>query len=366
MKAKFPYLIVFLIILTGCFSTLNKPDGPRKEFSDKKEKTDKANSEIHKNEDLIKEKGATLIHGAGYALNLETNKSPEVKVASELISFAQLTLENVSVNEARKIEDIVDGLVKEVRAENLKLKIQNTTNKVEIDILRGQLKLVESEGNAARQKMTAFQNEIIRLQNNEELLKKKYEAELGKLEKENLDNAAKAAAWDDDHTLISSLNPFKDIVSLFKKLFTLSVIGGILFIGFKVLEVFFPAVSLLSSVFGMIINIIKKILPKSFEFAGLVSSKVYDTLAQVVQANQNFLRDLEKLPLEDELIERYPENYNFTKKEVKELLLLLTDKTVSELRKNLDSTTNEETRGIISYVKADKGIKEEKPVRSLI
>lgn len=357
-------LFVFLIILTGCFGSLKKPDTVDKDYLNKQKQAEKAKTEITAAVDKVEKKGSVLVHGADYALNLETNKTPPVQVASELISYAKLTLDRVPVDEARKIEDIVDGLIKEVRAENLKLKIQNTTNKVEIDALRGQLKLVESEGNAARQKMTTFQNEIIRLQNNEELLRKKYEVELGKLEKQNLDNAAKAAAWDDDHTLLSSLNPFKDIASLFKKLFTLSVIGGILFVGFKVLEVFFPALSILSGIGSMCIGIVKKILPGAIKGAGLVSGQALEALKHVVQSNYSFMKTLKDKPIEDDLIEKYPDNYNFTKKEVKELLLALTDKTLEELEKELSKNTDETSRGFITTVKQE--IKGEKPVTSLI
>ena len=268
--------------------------------------------------------------------------------------------------DAKKIEDIVDGLIQEIKAENLRLKIQNTTNKVELDILKVQLKKADSEGKEARGKLDAFEGEIIKLQKNEEVLTTKYQGQLDKLQKENELNAAKANEWNEENSFINSINPLHDLAKFFKKLFTLSVVCGILFIGFKVLETFFPAFQLLSGVFSMIINVIKKIVPKAFETAGMVSSKVYDTLAQVIQSNQSFMKTLKDMPIEDELVEKYPDSYSFTKKEVKELLLSLTEKTLGELQRELDKNTTEHTRGIISYVKADTGIKAEKPVVSLI
>lgn len=359
-------LFVFLIILTGCFGSLKKPDAVDKDYLNKQKQTEKAKSEITAAEKKIEDKGRSFLHAAEYTLNQETNKTPHVLVTGTFLNYATLSLGKPSVSDAKLVEEISDGLVSGYKAENLKLRLQSSTNKIEIDILKSQLKAAESEAKAANSKLNKYTQDVVRLQNNEELLRKKYEAELGKLEKENLDNAAKAAAWDDDHTLIGSLNPFKDIVSLFKKLFTLSVIGGILFIGFKVLEVFFPALSILSGIGSMCIEIVKKILPGAIKSAGLVGKGVYDALAHVVKSNQEFLAKLEQLPLEDELIEKYPDNYSFSKKEVKELLLSLTDKTVEELKKELQKNTDENSRGIISYVKADNGIKEEKPVTSLI
>ena len=368
MKSHFKsvLLIFSIILITGCFGLSQKESGVDKDYLAKQAKTEKAKQEIKVNLDKVTDKGKALVHGAGYAINLETNKTPPVQVAGELISHAQLTLGNPSLADAKKIEDIVDGLVQEVKAENIKLKIQNTTNKLELDILKTELKKADSEGKAARQKLNAFEEQITKLQNNEDLLKKKYEGELDKLNKENLDNAEKAKNWDAEHGFWQQFNIFSDIVSLIKKLFVMSVIGGVLFITFKTLEVFFPAFSLVSGVFSVIIGVIKKIAPASLKMAGCVSTKVYDTLSQVVESNQSFMSTLKNMPIEDELIEKYPEDYKFDKKEVKELLLALTDKTLAELQKELDKNLNEETRGVVSYVKAASGIKAEKPVTSLI
>lgn len=366
MKTKLPYLIIFLIILTGCFGSLKKPDTVDKDYLNKQKQSEKAKLEITAAEKKIEDKGRAFLHAAEYTLNQETNKTPHVLVTGTFLNYATLSLGKPSINDAKIVEEISDGLISGYKAENIKLRLESSTNKVEIDILKTQLKAAESEAKAANLKLDKFTQDVVRLQNNEELLKKKYQNELDKLNEENLANAAKAAAWDEDNSFLNSINPLHDLAKFFKKLFTLTVIAGILFIGFKVLEVFFPALSILSGIGGMCIGVVKKILPGAIKSAGLVGKGVYDALAHVVKSNQEFLSKLEQLPLEDELIEKYPDNYNFTKKEVKELLLSLTDKTVEELKKELQKNTDEQSRGIISYVKADKGIKEEKPVMSLI
>jgi hypothetical protein len=214
--------------------------------------------------------------------------------------------------------------------------------------------------------LDSFEGEITKLQNNEELLKKKYQGELDKLQKENEENAAKANAWDDENSLINSINPLHDLAKFVKKLFTLSIVCGGLFLGFKILEVFFPALSILSGIAGMALNVLKKIVPKAFEFAGLASSKVVDTLGQVLRSNQNFMQKLRDIPLEAELIKNYPADYKFTKDEVQGLLEQLTENTLDEMKKEYEKNTDTESRGYISLVKAKEGIKDEKIVTSLI
>lgn len=364
MKTKLPYLIIFLIVLTGCFGSLKKPDTIDKDYLNKQKQTEKAKAEISIAEKKIEDKGRAFLHAAEYTLNQETNKTPYVQVTGTFLNYATLSLGKPSVSDAKIVEEISDGLISGYRAENLKLRLESSTNKVEIDILKSQLKTAESEAKSANTKLDKFTQEVVRLQNNEELLKKKYEVELGKLEKQNQDNAAKAAAWDEDNSFLNSINPLHDLAKFFKKLFTLTVIAGILFIGFKVLEVFFPALSILSGIGSMCIGIVKKILPGAIKGAGLVSGQALEALKHVVQSNYSFMKTLRDKPIEDDLIEKYPDNYNFTKKEVKELLLALTDKTLEELEKELSKNTDETSRGFITTVKQE--IKGEKPITSLI
>lgn len=360
------FLILSIVLITGCFGLSRKDEGVSKDYLAKQAKSEKAKQEIKVNDDRIIDKGKAFIHATKYTLNQETNRTPHVEVSKTFLDLAQLSIGLPAVKDAKLVEEISDGLISGYKAENLKLQLQNSTNKVEIDILKTELKKAESEAKSANSKLDSFQGEVIKLQLNEEKLKAKYQGELDKLNKENLDNAEKAKNWDAEHGFWQQFNIFSDIVSLIKKLFVMSIIGGVLFIAFKTLEVFFPAFSLVSGVFSVIIGVIKKIAPAALKMAGCVSTKVYDTLSQVVESNQSFMSTLKNMPIEDELIEKYPEDYKFDKKEVKELLLSLTDKTLAELQKELDKNLNEETRGVVSYVKAASGIKAEKPVTSLI
>lgn len=369
MKSHFKsvLLIFSIILITGCFGGLSKKEsGIDKDYLALQEKSAKAKSEIELNKLKVTEKAKSFAHATVYTLTLETNKTPEIKTASEFARYTQLTLGNPSVEDARRIEDIADGLIKEARNENLKLRIEASTNKVEIDYLRSQIKATESEAKSARQKMEEFQEMVGRLQLNEDKLKSKYEGELSKLNKENLENAEKAKIFDNERGFLASLNPFTDLVNFVKKLFTLSIVCGLLFLAFKILEVFFPALNLLSMFGSMVIGVVKKILPGAIQGAGLVGKSVLNTLSQVVQSNQSFMKTLKEMPIEDDLIKSYPDDYIFEKKEVKELLLALTDKTLAELQKELDKNLNEETRGVVTYVKAASGIKDERPVTSLI
>lgn len=357
-------LFVFLIILTGCFGSLKKPDTVDKDYLNKQKQSEKAKSEISVAEKKIEDKGRAFLHAAEYTLNQETNKTPYVQVTGTFLNYATLSLGKPSISDAKIVEEISDGLVSGYKAENIKLRLESSTNKIEIDILKSQLKMAESEAKVANNKLDKFTQDVVRLQNNEELLKKKYEAELGKLEKENENNAAKAAAWDEDNSFLNSINPLHDLAKFFKKLFTLSIIGGILFIAFRVIEIFCPALGILSGGFSIVLNMFKKILPAAFKGAGLVSSQALEALKHVVQSNYSFMKTLKDKPIEDDLIEKYPDNYNFTKKEVKELLLALTDKTLEELEKELSKNTDETSRGFITTVKQE--IKGEKSITSLI
>ena len=354
------FLILSIALITGCFGLSQKESGVDKDYLAKQAKTEKAKQEIKVNLDKVTDKGKALVHGAGYAINLETNKTPPVQVAGELISHAQLTLGNPSLADSKKIEDIVDGLVQEVKAENLKLKIQNTTNKLELDILKTELKKADSEGKAARQKLNAFEEQITKLQNNEDLLKKKYEGELDKLNKENLDNAEKAKNWDAEHGFWQQFNIFSDIVSLIKKLFTLSIICGVCVVLFKILEIFMPGLNIISSFFGVIVKCISKLFPAAKSAAGLVSSKVYDAFSHLVKANENIFEKLEKAPLEEEIVNLFPDDKMFTKSEVKTLLFQLTDKTIDLFKAELNKHTDENSKALVRYAKADAGITNEK------
>ena len=330
-----PLLLAFVIVLiTGCFGSLSKKDsGVDKDYLAKQAKSEKAKQDIRANDDKIIDKGKAFIHATKYTLNQETNRTPHIEVSKTFLDLAQLSIGLPAIKDAKLVEEISDGLISGYKAENLKLQLQNSTNKLEIDILKIELKKAESEAKSANSKLDSFQGEVIKLQLNEDLLKKKYEGELSKLNKENLDNAEKAKAWDADNGFWQQFNIFSDIVSLIKKLFVMSVIGGVLFIVFKTLEVFFPAFSLVSGVFSVIIGVIKKIAPTALKMAGCVSSKVYDTLSQVIHSNQSFMKTLKEMPIEEDLIKGYPDDYIFEKKEVKELLLALTDKTLAELQK---------------------------------
>lgn len=353
MKAKLPYLIVFLIILTGCFGSLKKPDTVDKDYLNKQKQSEKAKLEITAAEKKIEDKGRAFLHAAEYTLNQETNKTPHVLVTGTFLNYATLSLGKPSINDAKIVEEISDGLVSGYKAENLKLRLESSTNKIEIDILKSQLKTAESEAKAANSKLDKFTQDVVRLQNNEELLKKKYQNELDKLNEENLENAAKAAAWDDEHGFWEQFNIFKDVFGLIKKLFVISVIGGVLFVAFKTLEVFFPAFSLVSGIFSIMIGIIKKIAPAAIKSAGFVSNTALETVKHLVKSQDTIFKKLKNEDFELDLVKSYPDDYKFNKREVLELLYKLTDVTVDSIESTLKEVTNEKTKGVITLVKQE-------------
>ncbi|MEK6881117.1 MAG: hypothetical protein AABY22_15970, partial [Nanoarchaeota archaeon] len=191
-------------------------------------------------------------------------------------------------------------------------------------------------------------------------LKTKYEGELGKLEKVNLDNAEKAKIFDSEHGFWQQFNIFSDILGLIKKLFVISMILGAGIILFRVVEIFVPGLSVVSSIFGMIIRCISKLFPAAKLAAGLVSDKVYAAFSHLVKANENIFEKLDKAPLEDELVSSFPDDKIFTKSEVKALLFQLTDKTIELFKAELNKHTDENSKALVRYAKADTGITNEK------
>lgn len=347
------FLILSIVLITGCFGLSNKSDGIDKDYLAKQAKIVKAKEEIKINDDRIIDKGKAFIHATKYTLNQETNRTPHVEVSKTFLDLAQLSIGLPAVKDAKLVEEISDGLISGYKAENLKLQLQNSTNKVEIDILKTELKKAESEAKFANAKLDSFQGEVIKLQLNEEKLKSKYEGELDKLEKINQDNSGKAAAYDSEHGFWQQFNIFSDIFSLIKKLFVISLIGGVLFVAFKALEVFFPAFSLVSGVFSVIIGIIKKLAPAAIKSAGFVSNVAMDALKHVVKSQDNIFKKLKKEDFELDLVQPYLDDHKFTKNEVLDLLYKLTEVTVNSMEQNLKDSTDEETRGVITKVKQE-------------
>lgn len=345
----------------------------------KEDKAEIALKAIEDNKKVLDNKASALVFGSQYTLKQETNKTPYIDVSLRFLELATLSLEKPSVKDANLMMEISDGLLKGYKeeAELAKKKAAEAQGraatsdkekeeaKIAAKIASDNYEKAKKDHLEAEKKLALYTQDLVKLQENEKVLTEKADkAELA-LKQFARENSGKAAEYDSEHGFWQQFNIFSDIMSLIKKLFTIGIIGCILVVAFKVVEVFFPALSIVSSIFGLVIKTITKLFPAAKSFAGLVGDGVKDALTALVKANHDVLKQLKDAPIEKELLESYPDDKTFTKKETEELLLKLTDKTVDYIEKKLLEHTDSDTRGIISYVKADAGIKNETLVSHL-
>lgn len=308
-------------------------------------KVEQIQKQIDKKDNQLEDKGKALVYGAKYTLEQETNKTPTIVVSSRFLDLATLSLGNPSANDARIIKEISDNLLAES-------KIQLALTKEEAD----KYKKLHLDGEL---KFKKLENEIILIQKEKQLKINELELKNEKLEEVNAENAGKAAEYDKEHGFWQQFNIFSDIFSLIKKLFVLSIILGVGFIVFKVLEILFPALNILGVVFGGLGKIVMKFVPGITKTMGLVSSKVYGGFKGLVKATEDALRKIEEVDIESKLIINYPEDYKFTKLEVKNLLEQHSEAIENIIKEELKEHSNDEDRALVTKAKIDLGIKSE-------
>jgi len=255
-----------LFTFTGCGGMLTQ-------YRQSKElaKVDKAKTQLVENQQERTDKGRDFVYGTKEALSRVPNPSPEVKVAKVLNDRANLALGNPPVEEALKLQRMVDDLL----SANAELQ------------RNGQAELARREKD-----IVSLERRNLEL---EEKLKKVEEARDEKF----ISNANKAAKWDQENSFLNSINPFHDLWKFVKKLFFLALFVGLLGVGLKVAALFFPALAPLSAVvdgvLGGVGRMIFRVAPKAREAAGVVGAEVHavseKTLATLVHAVQDIRYD---------------------------------------------------------------------------
>lgn len=371
MKNCFLFLIVWGVLTSGCGIFPKKPDGTPSNYLKKEDKVEQTQKQIEAAEKKIENKGVSFLYGARLTLAQETNKTPHVVVSERFLDLATLSLGTPSISDAKIIDEISKGLIDEFKAkieqeksESLKLRIINSNDRKEIESLKLELKLAESSAEKydkshklAEKLLLSTEKNVSDLQ--EEIIKLggKHESELKKLQDLNHENAAKAAAWEEDNGFWQQFNIFKDIFSLIKKLAVISLIGGVLFIGFKVLEIFFPAFNILGTVFGGIVKMISKFVPAAKNAAGLVSDAVYSGFKNIVKATENALNIIENHDIESQLLKNYPTDYKFSTQEVKNLLIQHSEQIEKIIKDELKIHTDSDDKGLIHRTKVELNLK---------
>jgi len=320
---------------------------------------DSTKKAIAKNETKIEDKGKAFVYGAKYANEQETNRTPAIDISSKFLDLAQISLGNPSLQDSILMRDITDNLLKEVK---IKLELEKQRGDLTEKELKESNKLISAykkDIESANLQLNKFSNDIILLQKDKEILNNNLNKSLEKLDIVNKENADLAAKWQEENIWYKQLNPFTDLFSFFKKLFGWGIFLGIGFIIFKVLEIFFPALNILGVIFSPIVTCIKKFIPSAIKGASLISSKVYSGFKGLVKATEDALKKIEEMDIESKIIKNYPDDYKFTKTEVKTLLEQHSESIEAIIKEELKEHSTDEDRALVTKAKIDLGIKSE-------
>jgi hypothetical protein len=383
MKNRTRYFTLLILCLSlfawGCISfDPSKVNDPLKDKRALDNKVKAIESALVTNKTLIEDKGRAFVHGGLYVLNQATNQTAEIKVAGRFLELATLSLRQPSMKDARTIEDIADGLLSQYKmeiahseslrleseADRMALSATNQVLKLEVNQLRERADQLQTESalykkqyDKAEKDLSAFAGQIVTLQEEQRNLNKKHALERNQQDAQNTENALKAAKWDAENGFWSQFNIFADITKFFKKLFSLCILGGILFIAFKLLEIFFPAFNILGTIFGGLIRGVQRLVPSAVKSANLVGRSVWEGFKGTVKAIENTRAKLEREDIESDLMENYPDNYQFSKKEVHALLEKMSAKINDILTAELTAQQKEEGYALVQHAKAESGIK---------
>jgi len=254
-----------LVVVTGCgvltkYRTVKELD-----------RVDSAKTALVENKQERTDKGRDFVYGTKEALNRVPDPGPEVKVAKVLNDRANLALGNPPAEEALKLQKMVEDLL------SANAEIQKN----------GQAELARRE------------SDIVKLEERYRALEEKLKKVEDVRDSKFIDNANKAAKWDQENSFLNSINPFHDLWKFVKKLFFLALFVGLLGVGLKVASMFFPALAPLSAVvdgvLGGVGRMIFRMAPRAKASAGVVSSEVHDlsekTLATLIHAVQDIRYD---------------------------------------------------------------------------
>lgn len=358
MKFHLKIFFVILLILTCGFGSCKTTAIDKQKKA--KENIELVEKKISDKTIQIEDKGRAFVYGANYSLEQETNRTVALQITDKFLDLAQISLGNPSAADASLVKEITDDLLQEsnrkIAIANLQLAQTEDEKKKyqkEAEIYKKQV----LEGEAKLQKL---ENSIVLLQNQEKLLKNEYESKLGAASKLADENAEKAVKWDSENSFLASLNPFSDLFKFVKKLFTLSLIAGALFIIFHVLEIIFPGLGVISTIFGAIIKLFSKFVPKAISTAGFVSDKVKDGLKSVTVGLQHTINALKAEPIEDKILDTLDEHKMYNKNDIKKFLELHTENILELIKVKQNEFQDSNTKGLIQVIKAETGLKDGK------
>ena len=324
--------VFFFISLLSISSCALFKSNPQKKFDNAQKQEQKAEKAIEAKTDQITDKSKSFVFGAKYSNEKELVRTPAIDVSSRFLDLAQLTLGPPNLQDSITIRKIADELIDSYKAETDEAK-------------KAKIK--------AEKDLQAYVNQVVTLQKEKDGLVKVYQDKIEKLEKINQDNSVKAAQWDSENGFWQQFNIFSDIGKLIKKLFVLAIIGGLGFIVFHILEILFPGLKIISSILSLGGKIAMKFAPSIKNSLGLVSNNVYKTLKLTVTGLNSVFDKLKNYPIEQSLVQSYPEDYQFNKKEVISILESYSEQIEKMIKDELDKQNDATSRAIINVAKSD-------------
>jgi hypothetical protein len=297
----FSSFVVGLLLLTSCTAPGSKGKIAKAEEKSRAKIVDVENAQIINNSQKLDEV-ASLAYGTDYALSKVVEPTPAITVARDINQRVISLTGSSTVEKMKEMQEIIDSLTSQLDAER-------ESGKMRLSAKDGAIAFLQAEGKAL---MLAKESEI-----------HKYMAQ-----------AQDAAAFADSYKVeLDKMNSYFGLGAIWyglKKFIVSSMwilgIGGILFFIIRIASVSNPICGAIFGIFEQVaswfINAIRIVFPKAIQFAGHVSSDVYNASRNILRKIVDNIQNLKELETRN--------GHDIT---LKELLL--------ELEKKMDSSEKE-------------------------
>ena len=321
------------------------------------EKIIKAEKAIVKKGTEIEDKGKAFVYGANYANRQETNRTTAIDISGRFLDLASLTLGSPNLKDSSIVKGIVDDLLAKAKVDVALANAAAAQSDIEKKKFQKEAEYFQKQVLEGERKLQLLEKIVVQLQGQEGLLKVEYEKKLGDAMELAQDNAEKATKYDEEHTFLNAINPFKDIWNGVKKLLGWGVFIGAVTILFSVLETVFPQLRIAGVFFGWFGKIAMKLFPSAKKAAGVVAENVWSGFKNITVAIQHSIDTLRDKPIEDKVLEFVPDDAKLNKIEIKRLLELHTENVIQLIESELKEHHDAESHTLVQYAKAETGIK---------
>lgn len=302
-------------------------------------------------------KGIAYVYAAGNALSKvpETNKAPEVVVGSRFIELAKLTLGPPSIEDAMKMDAIVDGLLKESKEAAALAQARAAESELLAETYKKEAEVFRQQRIKAEKSLADFNGKVIILEKERGDLTKELQDRVEKLQNINDGIAAKADKWDEENSFWNSINPFYDLGKFFKKISVWALIIGLLFMIAKFGGVIFPALSGVTGVvdwfLGLVGKLVFRVSPSAKKSAGVVGDSVFSALEATVNGLEKSLDKIKNHPIEEDVLRFCPRTKMYNFNEVRDVLEQHSENILSIIKADLKEYHTFENRSVIKSVK---------------